>query len=179
MSSAGELSHSQKPVLRVQINHIDHTLIQPGPLDNSSLPRVPIIRVFGASSLGKNTCLHVHQVYPYFFVEYKGKLNANHGQSYPSFELLCTSNILSSEPLRHKTDAFVGPCYCFVFQTQPSFTQCPLYSRCHSRERCSFLWLPFVLFSILEGSSCQSCMDQSRSCDSTIWSRDEHTVSCF
>jgi DNA polymerase zeta len=81
-------SPSQKPALRVQINQIDHTLIQPGPLDNSSLPRVPVIRIFGVSSLGKKTCLHVHQVYPYFFVEYKGQLDATHGQSFPSSELV-------------------------------------------------------------------------------------------
>jgi DNA polymerase zeta len=85
MSATSEFSHaSQKPALRVQINQIDHTLIQPGSLDNSSLPRVPVIRIFGSSSLGKKTCLHVHQVYPYFFVEYIGKLNVTHGQSYSS-----------------------------------------------------------------------------------------------
>lgn len=78
------MESTQKPALRVQINHIDHTLIQPGSLDNSSLPRVPVIRIFGPSSLGKKTCLHIHQVYPYFFVEYTGKLNVDHGQLYSS-----------------------------------------------------------------------------------------------
>lgn len=65
--------------LRVQITQIDHTLIQPGPLDNSSFPRVPVIRIYGASSAGKKACLHVHQVYPYFFVEYSGTLTFNYG----------------------------------------------------------------------------------------------------
>lgn len=76
------MESTQKPALRVQINHIDHTLIQPGSLDNSSLPRVPVIRIFGPSSLGKKTCLHIHQVYPYFFVEYTGKLNVDHVNHY-------------------------------------------------------------------------------------------------
>ncbi|KAF8078614.1 hypothetical protein FPV67DRAFT_1465830 [Lyophyllum atratum] len=75
---------SKQATLRVQITQIDHTLIQPGPLDNSSLPRVPVIRIYGASSVGKKTCLHVHQVYPYFFVEYSGKLTANHVNRYVS-----------------------------------------------------------------------------------------------
>ena len=71
---------SQEPALRVQINQIDHTLVPPGPLDNSSLPRVPVLRIYGASSTGQKACVHVHQVYPYFFVEYNGKLNPDSGQ---------------------------------------------------------------------------------------------------
>ncbi|KDR84999.1 hypothetical protein GALMADRAFT_131759 [Galerina marginata CBS 339.88] len=64
--------------LHVRINHIDHTLIPPGNLDNSTLPRVPVLRVFGRSSTGQTTCVHVHQVYPYFFVGYPGKLSPRH-----------------------------------------------------------------------------------------------------
>ncbi|KAG5647998.1 hypothetical protein DXG03_007032 [Asterophora parasitica] len=75
---------SKRPSLRVQITQIDYTVIQPGSLDNSSLPRVPIIRIFGTSSVGKKTCLHVHQVYPYFYVEYHGPLDANHVNHYIS-----------------------------------------------------------------------------------------------
>ncbi|RPD62939.1 hypothetical protein L227DRAFT_584639 [Lentinus tigrinus ALCF2SS1-6] len=63
------------PSLRVRINQIDYTVVPPGPLDNSLLPRVPVIRIYGDSSLGMKTCLHIHQVYPYFFVEYLGKMN--------------------------------------------------------------------------------------------------------
>ncbi|KAJ7181668.1 hypothetical protein C8R43DRAFT_869366 [Mycena crocata] len=62
------------PVLQVQINQIDHCLAPPGPLDNSDLPAVPVIRIYGSSSTGKKCCVHVHQVYPYFFVEYSGKM---------------------------------------------------------------------------------------------------------
>ncbi|OBZ79777.1 DNA polymerase zeta catalytic subunit [Grifola frondosa] len=64
--------------LRVKINQIDYTLAPPGPLDNSSLHRVPIIRIYGESSTRLNACLHIHQVYPYFFVEYSGKMNPDH-----------------------------------------------------------------------------------------------------
>ncbi|KAJ6509544.1 hypothetical protein C8R47DRAFT_1174181 [Mycena vitilis] len=60
--------------LQVQINQIDHYLAPPGQLDNSDLPAVPVIRIYGSSSDDKKCCVHVHQVYPYFFVEYDGKL---------------------------------------------------------------------------------------------------------
>ncbi|TFK57299.1 hypothetical protein OE88DRAFT_1671186 [Heliocybe sulcata] len=68
-------SEKGEPSLRVRINHIDYTLAQPGVLDNTNLPRVPVLRIYGDTSLGRKACLHVHQVYPYFFVEYHGKLN--------------------------------------------------------------------------------------------------------
>lgn len=71
--------------LRVRINQIDYTLVQPGSLDNSSLPRVPVIRIYGVSSVGKKACVHVHQVFPYFFIEYPGKLDAKHGTFRCSF----------------------------------------------------------------------------------------------
>jgi hypothetical protein len=71
---------SRKPTLSVQINQIDYTLVQPGFLDDSSLHRVPILRIYGASSVGKKTCVHVHQVYPYFFVEYTGKMTPDIGE---------------------------------------------------------------------------------------------------
>jgi DNA polymerase zeta len=71
---------SDEPTLRVRINQIDYTLVPPGPLDNSALPRVPIIRIYGASSKGMKACVHVHQVYPYFFVEYNGQMRPDSGE---------------------------------------------------------------------------------------------------
>jgi DNA polymerase zeta len=71
---------SDESTLRVRINQIDYTLVPPGPLDNSTLPRVPIIRIYGASSKGMKACVHVHQVYPYFFVEYNGQMSPDSGE---------------------------------------------------------------------------------------------------
>lgn len=71
---------STEPTLSVRLNNIDHVMAQPGPLDNSSLPRVPIIRVYGDASTGQKACVHIHQVYPYFFVEYLGKMNPDSGK---------------------------------------------------------------------------------------------------
>ncbi|KNZ79546.1 DNA polymerase zeta catalytic subunit [Termitomyces sp. J132] len=76
------LSLHSKPFLRVQIAQIDYSLTQSGSLDNSLLPLVPVIRIFGSSSVGEKTCLHIHQVYPYFFIEYYGKLTANYVNRY-------------------------------------------------------------------------------------------------
>jgi len=70
---------SFSPSLRVQINQIDYYLTPPGPLDNSSLPLVPVIRIFGPSSVGPKVCVHIHQVYPYFFIEYPGTLQPRDG----------------------------------------------------------------------------------------------------
>ncbi|KAI0778186.1 hypothetical protein BD413DRAFT_507367 [Trametes elegans] len=66
---------SQPPSLRVRINQIDYTVAAPGALDNSTLYRVPVIRIYGDSSVGLKTCVHIHQVYPYFFVEYLDKMH--------------------------------------------------------------------------------------------------------
>ena len=66
--------------IKVRINQIDYTLVPPGELDKSSLPRVPVIRVYGPSSTGQTACVHVHQVYPYLYVEYLGNLNAGYGR---------------------------------------------------------------------------------------------------
>ena len=65
--------------MRVRLDNIDHELARPGPLDNSTLPKVPVIRIFGLSSTGQRACLHVHQVYPYFFIDYQGSLNPDRG----------------------------------------------------------------------------------------------------
>jgi DNA polymerase zeta len=74
------MASSNGPSLRVRINQIDHTITPPGPLDRSSLPQVPVIRIYGVSSTGRKTCVHVHQVYPYFFVEYIGRMNSTDGE---------------------------------------------------------------------------------------------------
>ncbi|KAH9081664.1 hypothetical protein EDB83DRAFT_2502933 [Lactarius deliciosus] len=63
------------PALEVQLTQIDYSLDAPDVLDNTTLPKVPVLRIYGSSSLGQKCCLHIHQVYPYFFVEYTGKMD--------------------------------------------------------------------------------------------------------
>ncbi|TFK41148.1 hypothetical protein BDQ12DRAFT_697053 [Crucibulum laeve] len=78
------MTASQQAKLRVSINQIDYNLITPASLDNTSLPRAPVIRIYGSSSAGTNACVHVHQVYPYFFVEYPCKLHPKEVKRYVS-----------------------------------------------------------------------------------------------
>ncbi|THH17005.1 hypothetical protein EW146_g3727 [Bondarzewia mesenterica] len=66
---------SRESVLRVQITQIDNTVVHTSLLDHSNLPKAPIIRIYGAASTGQNCCLHVHQVYPYFFVEFMERMD--------------------------------------------------------------------------------------------------------
>ncbi|KAH6917376.1 hypothetical protein BKA70DRAFT_332306 [Coprinopsis sp. MPI-PUGE-AT-0042] len=72
-------SHSR---FRVTLNHIDYTIATPGALDNSTLPKVPILRVYGNSSAGSKACVHIHQVYPYFYVEYLASLHPKEVKRY-------------------------------------------------------------------------------------------------
>lgn len=65
-------------------------MTEPGPLDDpgnaQGIParRVPVLRIFGDSSLGQKACVHIHQVWPYFYVEYLGPLNPDSVNRYTS-----------------------------------------------------------------------------------------------
>ncbi|KAG9104750.1 DNA polymerase zeta [Ceratobasidium sp. 370] len=56
--------------LKVRITNIDWSLVRAGTLDNTRFPRCPVVRVFGVTSAGTKACIHIHQVYPYFYVPY-------------------------------------------------------------------------------------------------------------
>ncbi|KAH8372951.1 hypothetical protein KR009_008781 [Drosophila setifemur] len=42
-------------------------------LRGKEIKRVPVVRVFGANSRGQKTCMHVHGVFPYFYIPYDKK----------------------------------------------------------------------------------------------------------
>ncbi|KEP54925.1 DNA polymerase type-B family catalytic domain protein [Rhizoctonia solani 123E] len=60
--------------LKIQITNIDWSLVRSGTLDNTRFSRCPVIRVFGISSTGEKACIHIHQVYPYFYIPYDGPM---------------------------------------------------------------------------------------------------------
>ncbi|CAE6411247.1 unnamed protein product [Rhizoctonia solani] len=60
--------------LKVQITNIDWSLVRSGSLDNTRFSRCPVIRIFGISSTGEKSCVHIHQVYPYFYIPYDGPM---------------------------------------------------------------------------------------------------------
>ncbi|XP_066995085.2 uncharacterized protein PolZ1 [Anabrus simplex] len=43
----------------------------------AQVKQVPVVRVFGASSTGQKTCLHIHGVFPYIYVPFDGSVDHN------------------------------------------------------------------------------------------------------
>lgn len=80
--------------IKVQLNNVDSYQIFPGKLDIDSyqnlrgeftLPQVPIVRVFGTTDKGVNATVHIHGIFPYFYIEYKGDMNQD--KSMRAYEL--------------------------------------------------------------------------------------------
>ncbi|KAJ5692368.1 hypothetical protein N7462_001791 [Penicillium macrosclerotiorum] len=70
---------------RVRLNCIDHYQAAASELDpplpfrdgvteNDYRPRLPVIRIFGATETGQRVCVHVHGAFPYLYIEYNGPL---------------------------------------------------------------------------------------------------------
>ncbi|OZJ05850.1 hypothetical protein BZG36_00882 [Bifiguratus adelaidae] len=75
----------------VRLTNIDHYMVVPGPMDrqispfspeNVGLNQVPVIRIFGSTPGGQKCCMHVHQVFPYFYIPYDGDLAPDVVQSH-------------------------------------------------------------------------------------------------
>ncbi|CZT04891.1 hypothetical protein WAI453_007596 [Rhynchosporium graminicola] len=72
-------------LFRVRLNCIDHYQSTPSRFDPllrsdikpsqiSKEPKVPVIRVFGATETGQKVCAHIHGAFPYLYIEYHGSL---------------------------------------------------------------------------------------------------------
>ncbi|KAJ5154574.1 C4-type zinc-finger of DNA polymerase delta [Penicillium coprophilum] len=70
---------------RVHLNCIDHYQATASELDpplpfrdgvseKDFKPKVPVIRIFGATETGQRVCVHVHGAFPYLYIEYNGSL---------------------------------------------------------------------------------------------------------
>ncbi|KAG0154063.1 hypothetical protein PDIDSM_1443 [Penicillium digitatum] len=70
---------------RVRLNYIDHYQATASELDpplpfryevseKHFRPKVPVIRIFGATETGQRVCVHVHGAFPYLYIEYNGSL---------------------------------------------------------------------------------------------------------
>lgn len=77
---------------RVRLNCIDHYQGAPTQFDprlpvlnfedTQKSPRVPIVRVFGATETGQKVCAHIHGVFPYLYIQYTGSLVPDDVESY-------------------------------------------------------------------------------------------------
>lgn len=79
--------------LKVQINDIDHYQSNPTAFDcktnnaaysSRKFHSVPVIRIFGTSEHGQHTLVHIHGVYPYVYIEYRGDLHIAQVETYIS-----------------------------------------------------------------------------------------------
>ncbi|KAI9819216.1 MAG: DNA polymerase zeta [Pycnora praestabilis] len=72
-------------LFRLRLNCIDHYQSSPSDLDpqlhrssdnlqQRKAPKVPVIRVFGATETGQKVCAHIHGALPYLYIEYSGSL---------------------------------------------------------------------------------------------------------
>ncbi|POS86097.1 hypothetical protein EPUL_001775 [Erysiphe pulchra] len=80
-------------IFRVRLNCIDHYQAQPSKFDpqlrrlvkssdSQNEPKVPVIRVFGATQTGQKVCAHIHGAFPYLYIEYQGGLLPNEVSKY-------------------------------------------------------------------------------------------------
>ena len=64
----------------VRLNNIDYVVASTGPMDDpGGLERVPVLRIYGTSLTCAKACVHIYQVYPYFYIEYAGSLDPDSG----------------------------------------------------------------------------------------------------
>lgn len=77
-------------LFRVRLNCVDHYQAIPTEFDpqlqrgdgqpqQKVTPRIPIIRVFGATETGQKVCAHIHGAFPYLYIEYHGSLTPDEG----------------------------------------------------------------------------------------------------
>jgi len=91
---------------RVRLNCIDHYQATPTEFDpqlprsngdtkEKTAPRVPVIRVFGATETGQKVCAHIHGAFPYLYIRYNGSLIPDDGEIYNQKSLSCLLTGLS------------------------------------------------------------------------------------
>ena len=86
-------------LFRVRLNCVDHYQATPTDFDPKLLrihrpsqpkvlPKVPVIRVFGATETGQKVCAHIHGAFPYLYIDYNGSLAPEDGKV-PRIRLSC------------------------------------------------------------------------------------------
>ena len=100
-------------LFRVRLNCVDHYQATPTDFDPKLprthkpsqpkiLPKVPVIRVFGATETGQKVCAHIHGAFPYLYIQYNGSLAPRDGKI-PQTRLLLLSNSSQWTPMCTKS----------------------------------------------------------------------------
>lgn len=74
----------------MRLNCVDHYQATPSEFDpplprrdetsgKNDRPKVPVLRVFGATETGQKVCVHVHGAFPYLYIGYDDALNPEQG----------------------------------------------------------------------------------------------------
>ena len=167
---------SDKP-FQIRISQIDYTVVPPSAFDRSNLPRVPVIRVYGQSTTGKSTCVHIHQVYPYIFLEYPSKIEPRHGKSKIS-EYNSTLNY-DSHSIYIPAFQLAQPCSCPFFKTSTKLTKIAIRSSNSPGQGGPFLRLPHLIFTLPQSPDCRPSSSQSNSRSSPIRVCNGDSFSCL
>ena len=99
-------------LFRVRLNCVDHYQANPTDFDpklprihrssqSKILPKVPVIRVFGATETGQKVCAHIHGAFPYLYIDYNGSLAPEAGKVART-RLLCLSDIFPVDAHVHQ-----------------------------------------------------------------------------
>jgi hypothetical protein len=147
-----------EPELRVRLNQLDWTLETPGHFDNapSFIDQVPVIRIFGPSSDGIQACVHIHQVYPYFYVDYNDSLEPDVGELTRMLRFVL-SKPLTSPPKHPRHQLLPQPAARSLPETRQSRrADASLHTKDHSRQRRKVLWIQQQLLAVPQGVSCRS-----------------------
>uniref|UniRef100_A0AAG5D4U5 DNA-directed DNA polymerase family B exonuclease domain-containing protein n=1 Tax=Anopheles atroparvus TaxID=41427 RepID=A0AAG5D4U5_ANOAO len=71
---------SSQETKSIRIVSVDHYMSKPDPqydvcysqFRGSEIRQVPVIRLFGTTAEGTHSCVHIHGVFPYFYIPYEG-----------------------------------------------------------------------------------------------------------
>lgn len=74
------VQHKNQTLIRIV--SVDHYMSKPDPqfdtcyseFRGAEVKQVPVIRLFGSNAEGTHSCVHIHGVFPYFYVPYDGSV---------------------------------------------------------------------------------------------------------
>lgn len=145
---------------RVRLNCVDHYQATPSEFDpplpyrdeasaKDDRPKVPVIRVFGATETGQKVCVHVHGAFPYLYIGYEGALDPEEGRLNLFYSVYDVANY-TSEFCESEAPSFNRPRVGCELQSKCLRPKIGLRGSYHVGQRHSILWLPCGLSIFLQ-----------------------------